>query len=109
MKLYRLKDKRTGKFLASGSYLTKQFMSWTSTGSYFKRIDTMKRHLNNLCHDIIIKRDENSQRWWFSKQGFYPERASFYEVIINETHPYHPPIPIHRRTRGARRTYNHYG
>lgn len=84
MKLYRLKDKRTGKFLASGSYLTKNFMSWTSTGTYFKRIDTMKKHINNLCSQIEIQRDEYSQRWWFKKTGFYPDLAKYYQIIVND-------------------------
>lgn len=79
MLVYRIRNIKTGKFFASASHRRRS--SWTATGTFFRKIDTIKDHLENLCHDWKLER--NNYRFTWIEGAAHPERMKDYEVVVN--------------------------
>lgn len=90
MKLYRLKNKQTGKYLAACSLFRKP--QWTATGVFFRKIDTIKKHAEAICRDWEIEHyTENlmggkyrRQRWRVKEKSHHPSRMKNLMVVVSD-------------------------
>jgi len=84
MKLYRLKNKQTGKFLAACSQYRKP--QWTATGVFFRKIDTIRKHAEAICCDFGVKQEHHAHgfTWRFFVKSRHPERMKDLIVVIND-------------------------
>lgn len=85
MKLYRLKNKQTGKYLAACSLFRKP--QWTATGVFFRKIDTIKKHAEAICRDWELTHyvdDYRRHRWTVSEKSHHPDRMKILIVVIND-------------------------
>lgn len=85
MKLYRIKRKADGKyFIGLCVPVTYSWgANWTANGVFYKKIDTILRHLRDLCTEweIGLPR-ENNNRYKITRLSYHPERAALYEVEV---------------------------
>lgn len=87
MKLYRIRRKDTGKYFTSGSYTLRNFkFGWTATGVFYRKIDTIKQHLEKLQYTwtMEIKHHEHGFGYHMKKLKKHPERMDILEVVIND-------------------------
>lgn len=84
MKLYRLKNKKTGKYLAACSKYRKP--QWTATGVFFRKIDTIRNHAEAICCDFGVKQEHHAHgfTWRFFVNSRHPERMKDLVVVIND-------------------------
>lgn len=100
MILYRIRNKQTGKFFVANSKYTwiAYAGQWATDGVFFKTIDTVKNHIENLSYDWEC--DNAKWRAFETKHGHipwsrswsdyqmkishHPERLSLFEVIVND-------------------------
>lgn len=83
MKLYRLKHKHTGKFLAACSMFGKP--QWTKTGVFYRKIDTIKKHADCICRDWeLVFRGSGPVRCFAKEKSFHPERMDDLVVVVND-------------------------
>jgi hypothetical protein len=84
MKLYRLKNKHTGKYLAACNMYRKP--QWTATGVFYRKIDTIKKHAEHICRDWELTQDHHSHgfRWLISEKSHHPERMDDLIVVVND-------------------------
>lgn len=90
MKLYRLKNKQTGKFLAACSLFRRP--QWTATGVFFRKIDTIRKHAEAICRDweihhyteIIQDGRYRRQRWTVKEKAHHPNRMKDLIVVVND-------------------------
>lgn len=83
MKLYRLKNKQTGKFLSQCCLYREP--QWTATGAFYRNIDTIKKHAEAICRDWEMKRRENTRSGWvIIEKSHHPERMKNLIVVIND-------------------------
>ena len=92
MKLYRIQRKSDRKYLTSADHKWTQWSgfkgAFTSTGAFWKRIDTVKSHIKVLCSEY--SRENRYQKSTvrgagysyvaFKRTGYTPERADLYMV-----------------------------
>ena len=81
MKLYRIKNKHTGKFLTSSSMYRKP--QWTATGVFYRKIDTIKKHAEAICTEWGFEKSSN-YKWRFVEKSYYPERMDDLVIVIND-------------------------
>jgi hypothetical protein len=84
MKLYRLKDKNTGKYLAACSlYRSPQ---WTASGVFFRKIDTIRKHAEAICRDWGIEQKHHAHgfTWRVKETAHHPERMKNLIVVVND-------------------------
>lgn len=84
MKLYRLKNKHTGKFLAACSLWRKP--QWTATGVFFRKIDTIKKHAEAICRDWELTHytENGRHRWRITEKAHHPSRMKDLIVVVND-------------------------
>ena len=88
MKIYRIRRKSDGKFFTNFSYGL--YPTFTGEGAFFRKIDTIKNHLENLMWDY----DWNPERiypsygeWHLNRlvqTEHHPERVNNFEVVVND-------------------------
>jgi len=81
MKLYRLKNKTNGKYLAACCKYRKP--QWTATGVFFRKIDTIKKHAEHICHDWKLDFDDR-HRMLACATAHHPERMDNMMVVVND-------------------------
>ena len=84
VKLYRLKNRHTGKYLAACSLYRKP--QWTATGVFFRKIDTVKKHAEAICRDWTVQQNhhKNGFNWRVVEKSHHPERTKDLIVVIND-------------------------
>lgn len=96
MKLYRIRNKQTGRFLCDCCTNSPAFAKFNTDGIFWRRIDTIKKHLVELCTDYTWIAVDGSERGhksgmlkpiWSCKTvagEFHRDRLKLYDVIIND-------------------------
>lgn len=96
MKLYRIRRKDDGAFLCDCCTNNPAKPRFNKSGVFWKRIDTIKKHLNDLCTDFVWVHPDGSMRghklgmkvptWDCKSQivGFNPAFLQFYEVVVHD-------------------------
>jgi len=85
MKLYRLKNKNTGKYLAACCLYREP--QWTSTGTFYRKIDTIKKHAEAICRDwewTAKLKHPNGVRWKIKETAHHPSRMKSLIVVVND-------------------------
>ena len=62
MKLYRIRHKETGKYLADCHLISPVAPRFNDSGIFWKRIDTIKKHLKSLCCMYIWRHPDGTIR-----------------------------------------------
>lgn len=85
MKLYRIKNKQTGKYLAACSLFRKP--QWTATGVFFRKIDTIRKHTEAICRDWEMTHYVDKygrHRWDIVEKSHHPDRMKYLIVVVND-------------------------
>lgn len=86
MRLYRIRNKQTGKFFAywvapwSTRHAGKS--CWNDRGTFFRTIDTCAKHIKWTCSDWHP--DPSTYRAKPIVTKYYPKRLKNYEVVVND-------------------------
>lgn len=87
MKLYRIRRKDNGQcFLSWRPYSTEPY--WTDTGAFFKKIDTVAKHLELLASDWFrhigsLGFPSDLKRARLTIKRTYRKRLKLYEVVVS--------------------------
>jgi hypothetical protein len=85
MKLYRLKDKQTGKYLSACCLYRKP--QWTATGVFFRKIDTVRKHAEAICREwewTEKRKHPHGIRWKIREKSHHPSRMKNLIVVVND-------------------------
>ncbi len=105
MLLYRLQHKQTGEFLCSIEWYNGK-PRWNQKGTFYRTIDTMKKHLGYLIGEAVEREKDNwprhtkykdskhfewSERWDKGRYGYKEtgfkyrlSRLKYYQIIVND-------------------------
>jgi hypothetical protein len=61
MLLYRIRNRETGKFFSGIRWYDGQ-ISWTESGAFYRTPDTIVRHLEYLCGEMIVRAKDGYPR-----------------------------------------------
>lgn len=88
MKLYRIRRKSDGKFfggfLAPWAKCHRGKVHWVATGAFFKQIDTIAWHLENLTSEWNTSGRARLSMITRQITASFPERLDQYEVVVND-------------------------
>lgn len=83
MKLYRIRNKSTGEFLY-WKINPRHQGHWGPSGSFWKRIDTVKKHIDHLMHDWNIKTHSAGIISIWERGQYLKEREGVFEVVVSD-------------------------
>jgi len=83
MIIYRLRNKRTGLYL---TWLPSPAHEghWTETGTFWKRIDTAKKHADSLMHEWVSTLSKSGLYYFWVKAGYLKEREGTFEIVCHD-------------------------
>lgn len=96
MRLYRIRNKQTGKYFCTGSQMKGNWCNytWTSSGVFYRKIDTIKKHIQNLAWDNYWDKEaydrdtakgrKKDWNFYYHRESHHPERMALLEVVIND-------------------------
>jgi len=81
MKLYRVRRKDNQEFLAQFNYV---FLggSWNKSGSFFKKIDTVRKHIRDLCS--TWEWVHGTKYSYIRRIETFKDKYSLYEIVVND-------------------------
>lgn len=82
MKIYRIQNKQTGLYFVHAASPADEGY-WNNTGQFFKRIDTIAKHLDHLFHEWNLER-KGLFSWQWVRGNFLSERKGIFQVVVND-------------------------
>ena len=83
MKLYRVRNKNTGEYLYSKINPSHEGQ-WGPSGSFWKKSDTDKKHIEHLMHGWNLKPHPAGIICCWYKGKYLKSREGVFEVVIND-------------------------
>ena len=86
MILYRIRHIETGHYLQHCDWAGKHHY-FTDCGAFWKKIETIQKHLKTLASEIEISwHENNNHKLWMTRKiiSYHPERLDSYEVVGTE-------------------------
>jgi len=83
VKVYRIRNKQTGLFLVH-QINPNHHGYWNDTGSFWKRIETARRHINDILHEWDIGLSKSGLYLVAENPKVIPEYIGVFEVVVND-------------------------